>query len=82
MPWVIAGIAYTVLAVLLTWPVAAHLSSAFPHDAFDPVTRWPNSDAFVNVTVVPGATRAVVGTKAQGSSFTVDVSADVGAGMV
>ena len=25
MPWVIAGIAYTVLAVLLTWPVAAHL---------------------------------------------------------
>jgi hypothetical protein len=49
MPWVIAGIAYTVLAVLLTWPVAAHLSSAFPHDAFDPALNawilWWNAQA-------------------------------------
>ena len=36
MPWILAGLAYSALAVLLTWPVAAHLSTAFPHDAFDP----------------------------------------------
>jgi hypothetical protein len=49
MPWVIAGIAYTVLAVLLTWPVASHLTSAFPHDAFDPALNawilWWNAHA-------------------------------------
>ena len=49
MPWVIAGIAYTALAVLLTWPVAAHLTSAFPHDAFDPALNawilWWNAHA-------------------------------------
>ena len=49
MPWVIAGSAYTVLAVLLTWPVATHLSSAFPHDAFDPALNawilWWNAHA-------------------------------------
>ena len=49
---------------------------------FAPVTRWFSSDAFVNVTVVPGATRAVVGRKAHGSSLTFEVSADVGAGIV
>jgi len=66
MPWVIAGIAYAVLAVVLTWPVAAHLSSAFPHDAFDPAlnawilwwnahavpltARWWNAPSFWPVT--------------------------------
>src|SRR6185436_15205298 len=40
-PFVLASVAYTVLAVVLTWPVTAHLSSAFPHDAFDPaLNAW------------------------------------------
>jgi hypothetical protein len=34
--WVAAFAAYAALTVAFTWPLAAHLSSAFPHDAFDP----------------------------------------------
>ena len=49
MAWVVAGIAYTGLAVILTWPVAASLASAFPHDAFDPALNawilWWNAHA-------------------------------------
>ncbi len=49
LPWVIATLGYTALALLLTWPVAAHLSSAFPHDAFDPALNawimWWNAHA-------------------------------------
>ena len=41
VPWAIAGAGYTALAIVLTWPVAWHLSSAFPHDAFDPaLNAW------------------------------------------
>jgi hypothetical protein len=46
---VLASVAYAVLTVVLTWPVAAHLSSAFPHDAFDPALNawilWWNAHA-------------------------------------
>ena len=35
-PWLLAGMAYTVLTVLYLWPVVAHLSSAWPHDSSDP----------------------------------------------
>jgi hypothetical protein len=39
--WAIAGAGYTALAIVLTWPVAGHLSSGFPHDAFDPaLNAW------------------------------------------
>src|SRR5262245_5563006 len=49
LPWVIASLGYTALALLLTWPLAARLSSAFPHDAFDPALNawilWWNAHA-------------------------------------
>lgn len=35
-PWLIAAAAYAALTVAFTWPVVAHLSSAWPHDALDP----------------------------------------------
>jgi hypothetical protein len=48
-PWLVASAAYAVLAVLVTWPIAAQLSSAFPHDAFDPALNawilWWNAHA-------------------------------------
>ena len=48
-PWLAASGAYAALAVLVTWPIAAHLSSAFPHDAFDPALNawilWWNAHA-------------------------------------
>src|SRR5262245_13136399 len=49
MPWLIAAVGYSALAVVLTWPVTTHLSSAFPHDAFDPALNawilWWNAHA-------------------------------------
>ena len=35
-PWLIAAAAYAALTVAFMWPVVAHLSSAWPHDAIDP----------------------------------------------
>lgn len=44
-----AGAGYTALAIVLIWPVAGHLSSGFPHDAFDPALNawilWWNAHA-------------------------------------
>ena len=41
--------AYAALTVLITWPLGAHPSSAFPHDAFDPALNawilWWNAHA-------------------------------------
>jgi hypothetical protein len=36
MPWLTAAAAYTALALVYTWPLTMRLSSAFPHDAYDP----------------------------------------------
>ena len=36
-PWLLAVAAYTAVTVAFLWPVVTHLSSAFPHDAGDPV---------------------------------------------
>jgi multisubunit Na+/H+ antiporter MnhC subunit len=39
--WLVAFAAYATLSVAFLWPVAVHLSSAFPHDALDPAfTTW------------------------------------------
>ena len=40
-PWLVATAGYPALTVLMTWPLATHLSSAFPHDAIDPaLNSW------------------------------------------
>ena len=36
-PWLAAAFCYAGLAVALTWPLAAHLSTVLPHDLGDPV---------------------------------------------
>jgi hypothetical protein len=36
VPWLAAAAAYTAFALIYTWPLATRLSSAFPHDAYDP----------------------------------------------
>ena len=39
--WAIACAVYAALTVAITWPVAARLRSALPHDAYDPaLTTW------------------------------------------
>jgi hypothetical protein len=39
--WLLAAAAYAALAVAVTWPVAARLSSSLPHDAYDPaLVTW------------------------------------------
>ena len=57
-PWLIAAAAYAALTVAFLWPVVTHLSSAWPHDAYDPalsasILSWnagalPMSDAWWN----------------------------------
>jgi F5/8 type C domain len=48
-PWLLAGASYTALAIVLTWPLAARLSSVLPHDLGDPVLNtwilWWNAHA-------------------------------------
>ena len=37
----IAAAAYSGLAIVMTWPLATHLASAFPHDPYDPtLVTW------------------------------------------
>jgi hypothetical protein len=47
--WLFAFAVYAVLTVAFTWPLAAHLSSGFPHDPFDPAfctwILWWNAHA-------------------------------------
>ena len=48
-PWLLAVAAYSALAIILTWPLATHLSSVLPHDLGDPVLNtwilWWNAHA-------------------------------------
>jgi hypothetical protein len=48
-PFAAAFAAYALLTVAFTWPLAAHLSTGFPHDAFDPALcswiLWWNAHA-------------------------------------
>ena len=37
IPWLLAAAAYVALTVATMWPVVAHVASALPHDAIDPV---------------------------------------------
>jgi hypothetical protein len=39
--WLAAFAVYAAIAIAFTWPLAAHLGTAFPHDPFDPaLTTW------------------------------------------
>ncbi len=48
-PWLLALAGYTALTLTMMWPVVAHISSAFPHDASDPALNtwilWWNAHA-------------------------------------
>jgi len=50
-PWPIAALAYTALAVALTWPLAPHITSRLPHDAGDPILN--TTILWWNATVRP-----------------------------
>lgn len=53
--WLLFAVAYTVLAIACTWPVASHISSGLPHDANDPAfNTWILS---WNARAVPATTR-------------------------
>ena len=40
-PWLLAFAAYTALTLVVTWPLALHLTTVVPHDAGDPLlTTW------------------------------------------
>ncbi len=40
-PWLLALAGYTALALIVTWPLALHLTTVVPHDAGDPLlTSW------------------------------------------
>jgi hypothetical protein len=47
--WVVACAVYAGLTAAITWPIAAHLRSALPHDAYDPALNtwilWWNAHA-------------------------------------
>jgi hypothetical protein len=54
-PWLVGFATYAALSVAFLWPVAVHLSSAFPHDALDPgFTTWV---VWWNAHTVPLTTR-------------------------
>ena len=39
--WLVSAVAYTLLAVAVTWPLVARLTSVLPHDAVDPgLSTW------------------------------------------
>jgi hypothetical protein len=48
-PWLAAALTYLALVVILTWPLASHLSSVVPHDLGDPLENtwilWWNAHA-------------------------------------
>src|SRR4051812_46241777 len=47
--WVVACAVYAGVTAAITWPIAAHLRSALPHDAYDPALNtwilWWNAHA-------------------------------------
>src|SRR5213080_1040947 len=49
VPWALAASFYAVLTIVLTWPLAARLSTVLPHDLGDPVLNtwilWWNAHA-------------------------------------